>query len=524
MSSVVPFHRLPEAPPADVPVLTTVRERLALAEDEFDEVETQVTEIPSLLVPPPPPADTDRLGFYAAGGWTASLPVARDSERTLAVVRGAPVGGRDSRALRQLSRVLGRSHVVAVSAAEAGDRVFDVRLAQFERLGIETASASVAVGGDPEGPGRKVAQQLRQRPGLVAVLALAASPPQALTRHRAAMQVVLGDVAVALVHAAGTDGDPAWVYDGTRLADAMLVAVGLYREGIAPVPAREVPAELEAFWALARRLDAPEVASSAPVALAPPPPPPRPAPVPSPNASGGTPVPVIERPAAPEGPFSLEAHRQELAARQRPGGGGLDVRLRTVDGIAVLTLSGPLDGTLDPAKLLPDLGGVTLVDLDGVEAVLPEGVAAWAPLAQAGAMYLARCSEAVVAEGAPLWATARVLSLFAPYRCRACGTAFSALYDTRDPRVLEQLGQAAVACAVCGEPAVLDGDPERYAPIASRAAAGAPSVVVDIARGLPMREAPEPSAPRAPPPPPAPAGPAALPPVLVALGGWRWWR
>jgi hypothetical protein len=674
VGGLTPFHGLAEAPGYDDAVVTTVHERLALVEDDFDEVETQVTSIPSLLArprppPPPPPAPVadpadvsgpiraaraaadraahrsreqaayppvERLGFFVAGGWTSSLPAVRDSEQTLLLVRGTPGVARDSRALRQLGRVLARSHTVGWCAPlpdGPAELAFEVQLARFERLAVRACSAQFAPGGDPEETGRRVATQLGEAPGLVAVLGVSATPPHAPSRHQAGLASVLGVVPVQMVHAATPPGEATWAYDGTRIAGAMLVGVGLYREGlpgeaVAALAARiwsgargqgSDDSPVEAFWRLAHRLDRADVDLPDPLeaaspsgdprslgamqaqgepdfgaflaaesarasqsdGAAPAPNRPGPAPVPSSNASA-TPVPAGSTrvaparqvaPSAPGGapsagdppterlddlvprasddvppppdddgdgdrgsggrddgdlgsdlddgaddtaeataglpPHDPGEHRLEIAERQRPVAQGLDVRVRVLDGVSVVTLTGPIGATLAAAELAERVGDVVLIDLDGVEGVDADGLAAWqatmAALAErSAAVYLARCSEAVVAEGADLWPPgeggAGLVSMFAPYRCGGCGAAFSALYDVREPRVLHALGASTVPCPSCSEAAVLDADPERYAPLAARAAVDAPAAVVAIARGLPMREGPD-----LPPPPLAPS-------------------
>jgi ABC-type transporter Mla MlaB component len=147
------------------------------------------------------------------------------------------------------------------------------------------------------------------------------------------------------------------------------------------------------------------------------------------------------------------------------------VHKRQVGGVQVLSVSGRLSESFQGARLGADLTGTVVLDLSGITRVTSFGVREWLQMLQEAesrveGLYLARCSEAVSNQLSMIRRFAgkgQVVSFYAPYLCKGCGTAFSALLDcVEDGAAIKAEKPPEADCPRCGKPGVFDDDPRTY--------------------------------------------------------------
>jgi anti-anti-sigma regulatory factor len=149
--------------------------------------------------------------------------------------------------------------------------------------------------------------------------------------------------------------------------------------------------------------------------------------------------------------------------------------VRPLTEVSTVVLSGRLDESFDGAGLGASLSGSVVLDLAAVERISSFGVRAWLEMLRdvearpaEVALYLARCSDAVVAHVGQMRAflgQARLATLLVPFACTACGHGFHAELDC-------ELDAAALAatppprpCPRGGAPAAFDDDLAYLVPV-----------------------------------------------------------
>jgi eukaryotic-like serine/threonine-protein kinase len=122
---------------------------------------------------------------------------------------------------------------------------------------------------------------------------------------------------------------------------------------------------------------------------------------------------------------------------------------RSLDEVSVISLPPRIDEHFAGAARAQAMAGSVVLDLGRVERISSFGVREWFELHRAlaartdqVAVYLARCSEAIVAQLSVIrtfGASGHVVSFLAPYLCAGCGHAFAHAFDCeRDAAVLAQ--------------------------------------------------------------------------------------
>jgi hypothetical protein len=99
-------------------------------------------------------------------GWSAALPAARDSARTLVVAFGAPSYAEAPQALDELASAFPKSAIVGCSSAGeihdhlVADGTLVVAIAQFERTDLAVASTRIESAGDSAAAGARLGRKL----------------------------------------------------------------------------------------------------------------------------------------------------------------------------------------------------------------------------------------------------------------------------------------------------------------------------------------------------------------------------
>ncbi len=151
--------------------------------------------------------------------------------------------------------------------------------------------------------------------------------------------------------------------------------------------------------------------------------------------------------------------------------GGITATRRRVGDILALTLSGKLNEGFQGKVLAQDLAGRVVVDLAGVERVTSFGVREWLQMLTEAAprvseIHFFRCAEPIVNQMSMIRGFSgegRIVSFYAPYRCDACGAAFTRLFDVEaDAEAILRATPPAERCPRCGQDGSFDDDPASY--------------------------------------------------------------
>jgi eukaryotic-like serine/threonine-protein kinase len=151
--------------------------------------------------------------------------------------------------------------------------------------------------------------------------------------------------------------------------------------------------------------------------------------------------------------------------------GGITASKRRIGDILALTLSGKLNEGFQGKVLAQDLAGRVLLDLSGVERVTSFGVREWLTMLSEAAprvaeLHFFRCAEPIVNQMSMIRGFAgegRIVSFYAPYRCDACGAAFTRLFDVEaDAEAIRSATPPAERCPRCGQDGNFDDDPASY--------------------------------------------------------------
>ncbi len=160
----------------------------------------------------------------------------------------------------------------------------------------------------------------------------------------------------------------------------------------------------------------------------------------------------------------------ELSASTRVLG-GITASKRRLGDVLALTLSGKLNEGFQGKALAQDLAGRVLLDLSGVERVTSFGVREWLQMLSEAAprvaeLHFFRCAEPIVNQMSMIRGFSgegRIVSFYAPYRCDACGAAFTRLFDVEaDAEAIRTATPPAERCPRCGQDGNFDDDPASY--------------------------------------------------------------
>ncbi|MCG8419299.1 MAG: FIST C-terminal domain-containing protein [Proteobacteria bacterium] len=171
---------------------------------------------------------------------------------------------------------------------------------------------------------------------------------------------------------------------------------------------------------------------------------------------------------------SHPATSQEV--RQIQSNADLWIARRDIGGMRFIEIAGRVSESFDGRACAADLAGTVIFDLAGVKRMTSFGIREWLEMlaVNAGpegeeldAMYLARCSEAMVNQLIMMSALAgngQIVSFFAPYLCRHCHQTFEHLIDCeRDAEAIRDLVSPQVACPHCSsDDTSLDDDAASY--------------------------------------------------------------
>ena len=176
-----------------------------------------------------------QLLTYTGTGWSGPVPSIDDPRRTLIVVFGATKFLGQSLALEGLLRSFPGAHSIGCSTAGEifGSTILDdslvVAILEFERTGLETASARVQDANGSFAAGQSVGQSLL-RPDLRAVMVLSdglrvngSELVRGLNNVLPSSVVVTGGLA-----GDGSRFETTWVLESSRLQSGLVTAVGFY--------------------------------------------------------------------------------------------------------------------------------------------------------------------------------------------------------------------------------------------------------------------------------------------------------
>ncbi|MEZ4362947.1 MAG: serine/threonine-protein kinase [Kofleriaceae bacterium] len=146
------------------------------------------------------------------------------------------------------------------------------------------------------------------------------------------------------------------------------------------------------------------------------------------------------------------------------------------DEVSLIAVEPRLDERFPAAELAATSSGTVVFDLGRVTRISSFGLRQWLELQRAfqerdmeTAVYLARCSEAVVAQLGLMRAFAEgcsVVSFLAPFACTRCGHALRHTFDCeRDAAALTAAELPCLPCPGCGGPCLLDDDLSFMAPL-----------------------------------------------------------
>ena len=151
--------------------------------------------------------------------------------------------------------------------------------------------------------------------------------------------------------------------------------------------------------------------------------------------------------------------------------GGITASKRRLGDVLALTLSGKLNEGFQGKVLAQDLAGRVILDLSGVERVTSFGVREWLQMLSEAAprvaeLHFFRCAEPIVNQMSMIRGFSgegRIVSFYAPYRCDACGNAFTRLFDVEaDAEAIRTATPPAERCPRCGQDGNFDDDPASY--------------------------------------------------------------
>jgi hypothetical protein len=177
----------------------------------------------------------ESVAFSPAEGWSAPLPVALDSDRTLVLVFGASRLAGDPRALRELAQAFPRARMIGCSTAGEiqQNRVSDdgaiVAVARFDAVTLRAVTAPTGPGPASFAAGEQVAHALAA-PDLRAIFVLS----EGLDVNGSELVRGINSAAPASVVVTGglaADGErfrKTWIFDGGDPRSGCVAAVGLY--------------------------------------------------------------------------------------------------------------------------------------------------------------------------------------------------------------------------------------------------------------------------------------------------------
>ncbi len=136
---------------------------------------------------------------------------------------------------------------------------------------------------------------------------------------------------------------------------------------------------------------------------------------------------------------------------------------------SLITLSGTIDQNFDSMSFSQPSEGTTILDLDGVTRITSFGVREWNKAIQLlSATYLGfvKVRPAMVTQFnvvAGVAGNGQIVSMYVPFICPACDSAFETLYDLRkDFAQFATLDDHPPACPSCANPSELDELPAVY--------------------------------------------------------------
>lgn len=148
---------------------------------------------------------------------------------------------------------------------------------------------------------------------------------------------------------------------------------------------------------------------------------------------------------------------------------------RALSEVTTVVLDGRLDERFDGAGLGASLSGSVILELSGIERISSFGIRAWLEMLRSIAsrptevrVYLARCSEAVIAQVGAMRAfvgPAQLASVLVPFACTHCGHELRATLSCEDMPILLPQPLPPRTCPRCGGTAVFDDEPASLAPI-----------------------------------------------------------
>jgi eukaryotic-like serine/threonine-protein kinase len=167
-------------------------------------------------------------------------------------------------------------------------------------------------------------------------------------------------------------------------------------------------------------------------------------------------------------------------------GAGVKVEHARITGGCRIRVTGVIDETLDPQRVIPAVDGVVVFDLDGVNRITSYGVREWlSTLSQLRFSWLgfANVRPAMVSQFNMISGFAgrgHIISMYLPYVCPTCNEAFEVKVDLR--RYWAELAAFRVPQALCPNdqtPCELDDVPESYFSFVSTQPAPDPPPLVD---------------------------------------------
>lgn len=160
---------------------------------------------------------------------------------------------------------------------------------------------------------------------------------------------------------------------------------------------------------------------------------------------------------------------------------GLAISRRGVRGGCLISLSGPIDESLDQTEVIAGASGVVIFDLDGVDQITSYGVRKWRemlPALSADYVGFIRCRPQMTVQFnsvARFNCGGELITFYAPYTCPACRHYQEVLIDLRKQHAeVKAFNPPPVSCAECGAPSQFDDLAEAYFYFAAYAPAPSP--------------------------------------------------
>jgi hypothetical protein len=179
--------------------------------------------------------DLETLRFEKDSGWSAQLPIALDSDRTVVLAFGTSALDEDPAPLVELRRAFPRARMLGCSTAgeiyqrEVHDDGIVLAVARFDATTVRTVSVPTGPGAASFSAGVEVARGLLA-PELCAVMVLSVGLDVNGSELVRGLNSVLPR-SVVITGGLAADGDRfrrTWVFDGKAPAPSGVVALGLY--------------------------------------------------------------------------------------------------------------------------------------------------------------------------------------------------------------------------------------------------------------------------------------------------------